>query len=98
MTIIGESRALVYKTTENWLDFLSVTAVVATLLEAALNTGPMVREEAADTNGCRSQDLHGHEQSSSPAAGNGPSEYRALRPDDSKRNLQENWLYFISSP
>ena len=79
---------------QKWLNKLvtmSVTAVVATLLEAALNTGLMVREEAADTNGCRSQDLH--EQSSSPAAGNGPSVYRALRPEDTKQHL----LYFISS-
>ena len=64
VTIIGERVALVHKTTENWLDLMSVTAVVATLLEAALYTGLMVREEATDTNGCRSQDLHEHEQQS----------------------------------
>ena len=79
-------------TTQNRLNFLSLTAVVAILLETAtaLNTRLMAREEAADTNGCSSEDLHGgtEQQSCVLQHGDGASEYRLLRAEE--QNLQEN--------
>ena len=69
---------------------------VALLLETAtaLNTRLMAREEAADTNGCSSEDLHGQrgteQQSCVLQHGDGASEYRLLRAEDNKQNLQEN--------
>ena len=67
---------------------------VALLLETAtaLNTRLMAREEAADTNGCSSEDLHGgtEQQSCVLQHGDGASEYRLLRAEDNKQNLQEN--------
>ena len=65
---------------------------VALLLETAtaLNTRLMAREEAADTNGCSSEDLHGgtEQQSCVLQHGDGASEYRLLRAEE--QNLQEN--------